>query len=131
ATVIELHIATGRYRLYASQQRASANDQAQRVRDLFKLDQELSDQYHKIANGKWNHMMSQTRIGFTSWQDPKTNILPKLMEGKPAEGASLGVAIEGSDFAWPGGKGEPKLPAFDSLNRQTCPIDVFNRGTKS
>jgi hypothetical protein len=131
ATVIELHIATGRNHLYASQQRASANDQAQRVRDLFKLDQELSDQYHKIANGKWNHMMAQTRIGFTSWQDPKTNILPKLTEMKPVDGASLGVAIEGSESAWPGGKGEPKLPAFDSLNQQTYPIDVFNRGLKS
>jgi hypothetical protein len=130
ATVIELHIATGRNHLYAAQQRASANQQAQRVRELFKLDQELSDQYHKIAKGKWNHMMSQTRIGFTSWQDPKTNILPKLTEVKPVEGASLGVAIEGSDSAWPGGKGEAKLPAFDSLNQQTWPIDVFNRGDK-
>jgi hypothetical protein len=50
---------------------------------------------------------------------------------KPVDGASLGVAIEGSESAWPGGKGEPKLPAFDSLNQQTYPIDVFNRGLKS
>ena len=42
--------------------------------------------------------------------------------------ASLGIAVEGSESAWPGGQGEPRLPAFDSINQQRYAIDVFNRG---
>ena len=131
ATVAELHITTGRNRLYAKQQRASTNDLAKRVRELFQRDRDLSDHYNrKVAGGKWNHMMDQTRIGYTSWQDPKTNIMPEVTEIEVPQTASLGVAIEGSESAWPGGKGEPRLPPFDSLNRQRHPIDVFNRGSE-
>ena len=25
---------------------------------------------HTLAHGKWNHMMDQTRIGYTGWHDP-------------------------------------------------------------
>lgn len=129
ATVVELHIATGQNRLYAKQGRAAANERAQRVRELFALDKELTDQYHSIAGGKWRHMMAQTRIGYTTWSDPRSNILPTLSEVQPTPAAGLGIAIDGSDQAWPGGNGEPKLPAFDSVSRQRSHIDVFNRGS--
>lgn len=131
ATVTELHIATGRNRLFARQQRASANAEAERVRKLFNQDQGLTDAYHKLNNGKWAHMMAQTRIGYTSWNDPKTNVMPELAEVNVPATASLGVAIEGSESAWPGGDGTPTLPAFDAINQQRYPIDVFNRGSQS
>jgi lysophospholipase L1-like esterase len=126
--VAELHITTGRNRLYAKQRRAATNEQARRIRDLFQQDQDLTAAYHKLGAGKWNRMMSQTHIGFTSWRDPQTNIIPEVTELQVPEAASLGVAIEGSESAWPGGAGEPKLPPFDSVNQQRYPIDVFNRG---
>jgi hypothetical protein len=46
-------------------------------------------------------------------------------------GESLGVAIEGSEAAWPGAAGIPELPAFDSIGRQTRWIDVFRRSHRS
>jgi lysophospholipase L1-like esterase len=129
ATVAELYIAAGRNHLYASQRRASTNDQAKRVRELFKLDQDLSDYYnHTLAGGKWDHMMDQTRIGYTSWSDPKTNVMPTVQEIQVPAVASLGIAVEGSELSWPGDPGEPKLPVFDSVNQQRYAIDVFNRG---
>jgi hypothetical protein len=130
ATVAELYIAAGRNHLYAKQGRASANDQAKRVRDLFKQDQALSDEYnHELAGGKWDHMMDQTRIGYTSWQDPKTNVMPAVKEIDVPAAAALGVAVDGSESAWPDGKaGQAVLPPFDSVNQQKCAIDVFNRG---
>ena len=131
ATLAELYVETGRNHLYATQKRASANDHANRVRELFKQDKDLTDVYHQLAGGKWNHMMSQTHIGYVNWKDPKTNIMPKLTEMAPAAVASLGVSIEGSESAWPGGAGTPKLPAFDSINQQTRWIDVFRRGSQS
>jgi hypothetical protein len=130
ATVVEMYIAAGRNRLYAAQGRASANEQAQRVRDLFLQDQALSDSYHQLADGKWNHMMAQTRIGYTSWDDPDTNIMPVVRELEVPAAARMGVAIEGSEAAWPGGPWPAVLPAFDSLNRQERWIDVFRRGAQ-
>ncbi len=128
ATVAELHIATGMNRLYASQKRASTNDQATRVRELFRLDQELSDAYHKIAGGKWNHMMAQSRIGYTTWDDPDQNIMPALKELQPSAAAELGVAVEGSEAAWPGSEKVAELPVFDSIRPQRHYIEVFRRG---
>jgi len=43
-------------------------------------------------------------------------------------GASMGVAVEGSDAAWPGAAGAAVLPAFDSLNQPSHYIDVFDKG---
>ncbi|HLR25705.1 MAG TPA: hypothetical protein VK112_07535, partial [Fodinibius sp.] len=31
----------------------------------------LTEEYHNIADGKWNHMMDQTHIGYESWTQPK------------------------------------------------------------
>ena len=53
---------------------SSTNDWAKKVRDLFQADQELSDYYNKtLADGKWSHMMDQTHIGYTNWQEPPRN----------------------------------------------------------
>ena len=98
---------------------------------LFKKDQDLSDYYNKeLAGGKWNHMMDQTHIGYTSWDPPRQNNMPKVIELTPPDTADFGVAVNGSTTAWPGGSGEPALPAFDSLNPQRSYIEVFPRGTK-
>ena len=130
ATVVQLYVETARNHFYASQRRASANDHAKRARELFQQDKELADAFHRVAGGKWNHMMSQTRIGYTTWKDPASNITPAFTESQPAQGASLGVAVEGSESAWPGAAGSPTLPAFDSLNQQTRWIDIFKRGSQ-
>jgi hypothetical protein len=103
ATVAEMHIATGRNHLYAAQGRAGANDQAQRVRELFQLDKELSAAYHQLVRGKWKHMMSQTHIGYNSSRDPETNIMPQVVEVARDGAPAMRVAIEGSTNAWPGG----------------------------
>jgi GH35 family endo-1,4-beta-xylanase len=129
AVVTELYVTAGRNRLYADQGRASTNDLAARARALFQTDADLSDHYnHKLAGGKWSHMMDQTHIGYTSWQEPKKNVMPEVKEIEVPAPASMGVAVEGSAFAWPGGKGEAVLPPFDAFNRQRRWVDVFNRG---
>jgi hypothetical protein len=131
ANFADLYIAAGRNALYAKQGRASANAEAARVRDLFKKDQDLSDYYNtKLAGGKWNHMMDQTHIGYTSWQSPNRNIMPRVMEITLPDTAEFGVAAEGSTEAWPGSEIEAVLPTFDSLNRQRSYIDVFAKGSK-
>ncbi|HEV2319773.1 MAG TPA: glycosyl hydrolase 115 family protein, partial [Verrucomicrobiae bacterium] len=127
--VNELYIDTAKNRLFALQGRPIANDYATRVRSLFKADADLSAYYnHRLAGGKWDHMMDQTHIGYTRWQQPPTNIKPEVTNIEVAETAELGVAIEGSKQVWPGASEEAVLPPFDKFNQPARYIDVFNKG---
>jgi hypothetical protein len=129
AVVNELYITVGRNRLYAAQGRAGANALAARARALFDEDRKLSDYFnHTLAHGKWSHMMDQTHIGYTGWQQPASNTLPQVVELDLPSAAGMGVAVEGSASAWPGGTNQPALPPFDVFNRQQRYLDVFNRG---
>jgi hypothetical protein len=132
AIVTELYITAGRNQLYANQGRASANDLAAQARALFQADADLSATYnHTLAHGKWDHMMDQTHIGYTYWQQPPVNAMPKVKEIEIPAAAQLGVAVEGSALAWPGASGVASLPLFDAFNQQRQYIDVFNRGRES
>jgi Glycosyl hydrolase family 115/Gylcosyl hydrolase family 115 C-terminal domain len=129
AVVNQLYVAAAKNQLFASQGRARANDLANEVEALFKEDAELSSYYnHTLANGKWDHMMDQTHIGYTSWNEPPQNNMPKVTRIELPEAAAMGVAVEGSTLAWPGAPGQAKLPQFDALNKQRYYVDVFNRG---
>ena len=90
-------------KLYAAQGRASTNDWAKKVRELFQADQDLSDYYNqKLAGGKWSHMMDQTHIGYTTWQEPRRNNMPAVKEITVPEAASMAVAVEGESTAFDG-----------------------------
>jgi hypothetical protein len=126
--VNELYVAAAKNKLYASQGRASANDFAPRVKELFKADQDLSDYYNRtLAGGKWSHMMDQTHIGYSNWQQPPRNVMPAVTEIEVPDAAALGVSIEGSASAWPGDTNEAVL-SFDAFNQPERFIDVFNKG---
>lgn len=78
SNLIEMYVAVAKNQLYASQGRASANLYAEKVKELFGRDSLLTNYYHtKLANGKWNHIMSQTHIGYDNWQQPDKNIIPQ------------------------------------------------------
>jgi Glycosyl hydrolase family 115/Gylcosyl hydrolase family 115 C-terminal domain len=129
AVVNELYITAGRNHLYATQGRAGTNDVADQARALFAEDAHLSDEYnHKLLNGKWDHMMDQTHIGYTFWNEPPVNAMPAVSEVEALTGPHMAVAVEGAAFAAAGPFPPVALPAFDDYNRQTRWIDVFNRG---
>lgn len=129
ANLGEMYVTVGKNYLYAKQGRAATNIMAQGVRELFSNDAELTEYYHtKMANGKWNHIMSQTHIGYTNWDNPRRNIMPAVKEIKIPNTAEMGVAIEGSDKWWPAEKKKAILPEFDCFNQQKYYIEVFNRG---
>ena len=125
--VNELYIAAARNRLYARQGRAGANDQAAKARELFKADAQLTDEYnHKLAHGKWNHMMNQTHLGYTYWQEPPLNVMPAVSEVQPLATPRMGVYAEGATDVI-----APMSLSFDNYRRQSRYIDVFNRGMGS
>ena len=126
AIVTEMYIAAGRNQLYARQGRSIANQYADITRDLFAQDAALSDEYnHKLLNGKWNHMMDQTHIGYTFWNEPPVNAMPAVQQVQPLSGAHMLVFEENSTPL------RPALPVFDSINHQTYRVELANRGTSS
>jgi hypothetical protein len=132
ALVNELYVTVGRNRLHAVQGRASTNDLAERARALFRQDAELSREYNEtLAGGKWAHMMDQTHIGYTFWNQPVRNAMPGVQEVQVPPGGEMGVAVEGSEASWPdGGSARPVLPALSVFDRQSRYIEVFNRGER-
>lgn len=129
STLNELYRAVALNRLYAAQERVAANAMAKKARALFDRDAEITRFYHEdIADGKWDHMMSQTHIGYTGWQQPEENIMPALESYEAPRKGALGVAIEGDARAWPGADGQAALPLMDAFNRQSRTIEIYNRG---
>ena len=129
--VNDLYVTAAKNALYAKQKRASANDMAAQTRALFQADTTLMNYYNKeYANGRWNHFMDQTHLGYTSWMPPKVNSLAaiKLMDTQVADSAILGVTVEGTESSWPGSIEKALLPEFDIFGGSQHYIEVFNRG---
>ncbi len=123
ATVTEMYIAAGRNALDARLGHAQANDDAAETRRLFARDAELSDEYnHKLLDGRWDHMMDQTHIGYTMWQEPPLNAMPAVTEVQIPKEGSLSLTAEG------GAGFRPSLGTLDSVAQQTRAIRLFNRG---
>jgi len=62
----------------AGLQDAAANTYADKARAHYLKDSLITVEYHTRNNGKWNHMMSQTHIGYTYWQQPPVNKMPAV-----------------------------------------------------
>ena len=54
------------------------NEYADNVKQLYGKDSLISVEYHSLNNGKWNHMMDQTHIGYTIWQQPAKQKMPTI-----------------------------------------------------
>ena len=129
ANLNELYVIAAKNRLYAKQGRIETNNLAIKVKKLFDKDAEITDYYNNVlADGKWNHMMDQTHIGYTYWQQPDENAMPKVVEIESYDETKMGVAIEGSENWWPDSNDEALLPEFDKFNQQSYFIEVFNQG---
>jgi hypothetical protein len=129
--VNDLYVTAAKNSLYAKQKRASTNDMAAQTRALFQADTALMNNYNKVyANGRWNHFMDQTHLGYTSWMPPKTNSLAaiKLTEIQAPDSALLGVTVEGTEEIWPGSTEKALLPEFDVFSGCQHYIEIFNRG---
>ncbi|OAA64554.1 hypothetical protein SPI_03201 [Niveomyces insectorum RCEF 264] len=107
-TVVEIYTKTALGSKYAGEHRASTNDLAAAVQAAFAADKALKTRYHTLLNGKWNHVMDQVHLGYTSWQDPSTDTIPRLSYlggGGAGAGATssslLGVAVQGGTTVYP------------------------------
>jgi hypothetical protein len=125
--VQNMYIEAGRNALYARQGRASANAVAAKVKQLFAEDAQMTDEYnHGLLNGKWNHMMDQTHLGYFFWNEPPLNAMPKVTEVQLAEKPEMRMAVSGDNSM-----GLPKLSIdIDQYSRQRHFVDLFSSAGK-
>ena len=132
ANLNQLYITTARNRLYARQGRAITNMLADRAAQLFARDSALCREYNtQLSGGKWNHMMDQTHIGYTYWQQPPFNMMPAVNRLHLNEAARPGLAVEGSESCWPQDSIPASLPELNPFGQPCSSIDLYNRGRSS
>ncbi|KAG6856193.1 hypothetical protein H0H87_006733 [Tephrocybe sp. NHM501043] len=105
ANVANLLVTVGLNNLRASQARLSTNDLADKAVEYFEGDFDLETQYHQLLDGKWDHMMDQTHLGYYYWQQPMTNSMPavnRVQAKKQALAGVMRIVPEGTNGAWPG-----------------------------
>ena len=131
----EMYVAAGKNRYYGIRGAASANYYADKVKELFEKDVLLTKKYHELEDGKWNHMMSQTHIGYTYWDHPPLNMMPTVSYVQVPKPAELGYFLEyGATPRWGWLDVEAdwafsqEMPVFDPINNQNYYIDIVNRG---
>ena len=79
ANLYELYYTVALNREAAKTNQPTTNALAEKARALFAKDAEIKNRYHAVAGGKWNHMMDQMHIGYTSWHDEPKNVMPEVV----------------------------------------------------
>lgn len=139
ALMYELRLAGYRNELYATQGRASTNDQAVIAETYFEQSRSMAEYYNEqLSGGKWNGFQTQPYLGYSSWQQPEENydaledfIYPELQTVELPAGAMMGVGIDGSDDYWPNAEEPLQLPTFGPYQTQPAQyLEVFNLGTE-
>jgi hypothetical protein len=129
ANLNSMLITAGRNALAARLGDVRANGYAVETQKLFARDAELSAEYNHLLNGRWDHMMDQTHIGYTAWNDPPVNVMPAVSWTQIPDAGSLGVLADNTTY-------NPRthslsLGTVDSITQEKRTLELFNRGQKS
>jgi hypothetical protein len=78
ANLQDLYTTVALNHYYAQLNNPLANKYADEAKQFYINDSIISAAYNHINNGKWNHMMDQTHIGYTYWQQPYKQKMPEV-----------------------------------------------------
>ena len=80
ANLYEMYYAQAMNLTLAEKHDIEANKWASQVEACFTRDSILTHRFHHVmSNGKWNHIMEQTHIGYRYWQQPDQNTQPRTI----------------------------------------------------
>ena len=102
-TYVALQIMRARNQLYTRQRRNSANKTAQDALELFSADYDLSEEFHAMLDGKWNHIMCQPHYGYEeTWHAPSRDMISGLGFVQARQNSNLivgqmGISVEGHE----------------------------------
>ncbi|MDR3329425.1 MAG: glycosyl hydrolase 115 family protein [Prevotellaceae bacterium] len=136
SNLYDMYYAVAQNKKYAKVSDAAANEWAEKAKACFARDSILTYHYNKVmAGGKWNHIMDQTHIGYTYWQQPPTNAMPKV-EYVATDGANRPalfvekdgyVSIEAEHFARSQGADKIRWEVIPHLGKTLSGVTVFPR----
>jgi hypothetical protein len=133
SNLYEMYYAFAMNKLYAKTYDMRANPYADKVKECFVRDSLLTLHYNKdIAGGKWAHQMDQVRIGYTQWNDPPRNIMPRVeyvYREEPKEKRFIEsdgyISIEACDYARAQGAGNISWGIIPDLGRTKSAVSTF------
>jgi hypothetical protein len=87
ANLYDMYYALAMNRKLAAEKDLAANDWADYALACFDRDAAFTRDFHEnVSDGKWNHIMRQTHIGYTSWDEPRGgNVRPRVSRVSPEE----------------------------------------------
>jgi hypothetical protein len=135
SNLYEMYYAVAMNQKLAAQNNEQANKWADEAQTCFKRDSLLTIHYNtQIANGKWAHMMDQVRIGYTYWQQPDKNKMPKVTKvNKPKiDNSTMAivekdgyVSIEAEHFARANGTQQINWQVVPGLGKTLSGVTTF------
>ncbi|MBN1950017.1 MAG: glycosyl hydrolase 115 family protein [Bacteroidales bacterium] len=142
ANLYDMYYAVAMNKKLAAEKDLKANYWADRVEQCFELDAEFTKDYNlKVSGGKWNHMMDQTHIGYTSWDEPpEGNRMPLVIRVAPEESKQGGyifeekngvVVMESEHFFQTHGTGETEWTIIPNLGRTLSGIALMPYNKKT
>ncbi|MDR6941635.1 glycosyl hydrolase 115 family protein [Mucilaginibacter pocheonensis] len=132
ANLNEMYYEVAKNKWYTEQGRAASNSTAVKAKALYAKDKEISHYYNTVlAGGKWNHMMDQTHIGYTYWQQPDSNKMPEVKEITLPEAAQMAVSVPGSAKSWSAKETVQVMPGLYPWEKAGSYIEIFNKGKAS
>lgn len=149
---VALRVTQAKNQLYGVQRRNTANPLLYEALRLFDEDFSLSEEYHGLLNGKWNHIMRQPHYGYTeTWHAPSRDLITGLsyvqarQDSNPIVGW-IGIAVEGHPGVRPGLVNEESdrthpsrrdlvpgvtLPPLEPCGPETRSFEIYCRGSKA
>jgi hypothetical protein len=79
ANLQNLYTAVALNHQLAKENNPLANQYADQAKQYYTNDSLITAEYNGLAGGKWNHMMDQTHIGYTYWQQPEQQKMPEVI----------------------------------------------------
>ncbi len=100
-----------------------ANYYGKEVDAAIAKDNELKEDYHNIADGKWNHMMSSAHIGFMAWNDEGWKY-PVVQKVYGVGGMRPAIRMQGEEQVRFGGSWTVQVPRAGGVVR----MELLNGG---
>jgi hypothetical protein len=117
--------------LHADRGTLIANRYADALNENILLDRKYIDEFHKILNGKWNHMMDSAHMCFINWDDNNWTY-PVIKTIFPIPYPKIAVSFRGNNTYNLGHHWQDKIPISNS--EMTRPdtneiiLDIDSRG---
>lgn len=130
--VIALNLAAGMNHELASRGALEANTWTPKIAERIALDKRYVSHFHRMLNGKWDHMMESAHTGFADWDD-KYWSYPQAMTVYPIPYGKIEVSFRGDSayhlgFHWQ----DSKLLCNEEMMRPDVDkilLDIDSRGS--